>query len=185
MSTRDWIDPTRLYNPNLPASRLVYLWGGYVLPMGTVFMVAICAGITEASLGYYEQSPIYDLVSTLLGIGYFIAMILITLRRLKDLGKSGWYILWGLVPFANFIFGLWLLFAPGAVLQQPGPSISTATAFTPPASQISGPQAPIGIAPDGAHTPVRFRPKCGSQLAESAQYCMACGSRIPNTSTSS
>ena len=48
---------------------------------------------------------------------FFVAVLWVSMcacaRRLHDLGVSGWWSLAVLVPFLNFIFGLYVLFAPG------------------------------------------------------------------------
>lgn len=42
-----------------------------------------------------------------------IATLSYGVRRLHDFDKSGWWYLLACVPFANFVLGLILLFAPG------------------------------------------------------------------------
>lgn len=42
-----------------------------------------------------------------------VAEIMITIRRLHDLGHTGWFALVTFIPFVNFIFGIYLLFAQG------------------------------------------------------------------------
>ncbi len=42
-----------------------------------------------------------------------VAEIMITIRRLHDLGHTGWLALVTFIPFVNFVFGIYLLFALG------------------------------------------------------------------------
>lgn len=44
---------------------------------------------------------------------FFIATLSYGVRRLHDFDKTGWWYLLAFVPFANFVMGLILLFAPG------------------------------------------------------------------------
>lgn len=113
MSARDWFDPTRLYNPSEPAGRLLYFWGSTIYPFIIFFVVYMGAVFVEMLLGYYDSSPIQDLVTIPLYLGYFAAVILMVLRRLKDLNSSGGMVLLLFVPFVNFFVSLWLLFTPG------------------------------------------------------------------------
>jgi len=50
---------------------------------------------------------------------FFVAVLWVSMcacaRRLHDVGHSGWWSLVALVPLANFLFGLYALFAPGQV----------------------------------------------------------------------
>lgn len=42
-----------------------------------------------------------------------IGALLISVRRLHDLNKSGWFLLILLIPYVDFIFSIYLVFAPG------------------------------------------------------------------------
>lgn len=180
MAARDWIDPTRLYNPGKPAGRLMYFWGSAIYPLLAFIVAAFCAASVEAALGYYNESPLLDLISTPLTLAFFLGIVLITIRRLRSLGKSGWYILWSFVPLANLVFGLWLLFAPGTILV-PGIAPSSATNHS--ISQASGPPAPT--AGPSSEQPYaisrRYCPACGSSVIPGAQYCMSCGIQLPKS----
>lgn len=48
---------------------------------------------------------------------FFVGLLWVSMcacaRRMHDVGRSGWWSLVVLVPLANFIFGLYALFAPG------------------------------------------------------------------------
>lgn len=52
-------------------------------------------------------------LSLLLGLGFFVVTMSLGVRRLHDFDKSGWWYLLAFVPFANVVFALILLFAPG------------------------------------------------------------------------
>jgi uncharacterized membrane protein YhaH (DUF805 family) len=177
MSARDWIDPTRLYNPASPAGRLMYAWGAFIYPLVAMALLGGCGGLVDQSLGYYSgpgsgPGPI-DQAIILLGIVVMIlGGILVTLRRLRDLGKPGTYILLGLVPLVSLVFWIWLLFAPGTPWPAPLPAArGPSPAPTPPR------------VPDSARLD-RYCSSCGSPLIEGALYCASCGQPVPRTPTS-
>lgn len=49
----------------------------------------------------------------LLGIIGMVPQVTLGIRRMHDLGKSGWWFLLILVPFVNFFFALYILFKKG------------------------------------------------------------------------
>jgi uncharacterized membrane protein YhaH (DUF805 family) len=58
---------------------------------------------------------ISDAISALLGYGSLIAALLVlSTRRLEDMGRSGWWAVLVLIPVLNVIFGMWLLLARGS-----------------------------------------------------------------------
>lgn len=54
-------------------------------------------------------------VGTIIGFIGGLAGIFLEIRRLHDLGKSGWWAIAGCIPLVNFIYGLFLLFLPGTI----------------------------------------------------------------------
>ncbi len=48
-----------------------------------------------------------------------IAHVFISIQRLHDLGKNGWWLLWLVVPGPNVLFILWLYFAPSLETANP------------------------------------------------------------------
>lgn len=94
----------------------------------SVVSLAVMAGVLLAGLVLLLVGGLLSLVGlpveVLSGIGiligvvlYIVAIVLIIrwtiLRRLHDLGLSGWMILLMLIPLVNVIFGLYVTFAPG------------------------------------------------------------------------
>jgi len=163
---RDWIDPTRLYNPGHESGRLMFIWGAFGYPFLLTMIVTPWCGLADAILSSPNTTPISDATLVLLQPLYLSAIVLITLRRLKDLRRSGWYTLCGLVPLANFIFALWLTFAPGVRPLTKPEEVSPVT---------SGPLTP-GDAESG---PAQFCPGCGSTVLAGARFCISCGGQIP------
>ena len=186
-SFRDWVDPFRLYNPRVPAGRLMYLWGGSIYPLVWVVILGVAATIAEAVLGYYDETPILDCLMAPTYLGALVMGVLMTLRRLRDLGRSGWMILLAVVPFASFFFALYLLFTPGkpalhAPIQRGGalaqlpyapnaPNLPNTDAVPPPSPPLRASSA----APKTSLDQATVCAHCGGQLAAGARYCAVCG----------
>lgn len=51
-------------------------------------------------------------VGIIVGLALFIPSLAVTIRRLHDTNKSGWYLLLGLIPLVNFYL-LYLMFVEG------------------------------------------------------------------------
>ena len=67
-------------------------------------------------LGFLTIDPKSSLVTVPVGIWSFVAgvgKIMINIRRLHDLNKSGWWLLLAFVPIVNFIFMLYVWLMPG------------------------------------------------------------------------
>lgn len=167
LTLRDWIDPRRFYNPTFRAGRLLFFWGGVVYPFLALAALGIIAGILEVMLGYYDQSPLLDAVFGAAYLGFIVCGLLISVRRLKDLGKSAWYLLWGIVPLASFILGIWLLLGPGVPVELQSeiipPSTLRSAAATPPTQVIQK---------------ARFCHSCGNAHATDARFCISCGQQV-------
>jgi len=80
-------------------NRAKYIW--------TTFLVALPIAVLAVILTSVDESI------TVLNIVAFAALSPITVKRLHDVDKPGWYYLLFLVPLANLILGLYLLFKKG------------------------------------------------------------------------
>ena len=62
---------------------------------------ALCVYIIDIVLGLvlHEQGAIYTIISLVVGL----ASLTVSIRRLHDIGKSGWWILISLVPIVGVI----------------------------------------------------------------------------------
>ncbi|MGY1673171.1 DUF805 domain-containing protein [Geodermatophilus sp. SYSU D00710] len=107
-------------------------WLHYALPLWAASMAAIAADVALGTAwysgsyaydGYYSYSaeasfsggPITLLVSLVL----FVPSISAAVTRLHDTGRSGWFLLWGLVPIAGPIV---LFVVVGCLPGRPGPN---------------------------------------------------------------
>jgi uncharacterized membrane protein YhaH (DUF805 family) len=187
-SGRDWLDPTRLYNPKVPAGRLLYVWGGWIYPLLWIFAISIGAMVLEGMMGYYDTSPILDILTVPVELACIVVAILMVLRRLRDLETTGWAILVMFVPVVNFLFSLYLIFAPGkrgklvgvpaseAVITVEPVAPTVERQLTPPVAAIPAP-APATPSLASVEKPRRASTcnRCGSPLDPAARYCVVCG----------
>jgi len=107
-------------------------WLHYALPLWAASIAAIWADIAlgtawySSSLtsdGYYSSS--YDVsfsggpLTLLVSLALFAPSISAAVTRLHDTGRSGWFLLWGLVPIAGPIV---LFVVVGCLAGDPGPN---------------------------------------------------------------
>lgn len=82
-------------------------------------LISSVVGFILGSIGgLLSSDPESVLVIVPVGIWSFVAgigSIMIAIRRLHDLNKSGWFLLIGLIPLVNMIFMLYILLIPGTV----------------------------------------------------------------------
>ena len=73
------------------------------------FILALILIFLDVFLGTFDEESGYGLLSGIFTIGSTIPWISITVRRLHDINKSGWWILLSLIPILN----IWLLSKKG------------------------------------------------------------------------
>ncbi len=110
MNVRDYIEPTRLYNPASPAGRAAFAWGLIAYPA----IASLIAGglLVMARSGGLDQSVI-SLLGFAFSVALWAATVFIILRRIRDLGHSRWGIFLLLIPIAGLLIALYLFFRPG------------------------------------------------------------------------
>ena len=86
----------------------VLLWIASVLVGGVLAFVGSLLIGNSDSIFVLMPTGIFSLCT---GIG----SIMLGIRRLHDLNKSGWFMLVSLIPFINILFALYLLLAQGSV----------------------------------------------------------------------
>ena len=84
------------------ARRAEYWW--FVL---FTVLVSLVAGIIDAVLGTTAQSGV-GVIGTLASLALLLPSLAVTVRRLHDTDRSGWWLLAFLIPIAGFV--LWLVF---------------------------------------------------------------------------
>ena len=110
-------------------------------------------------------------IGVLLSLALFLPSLAVSVRRLHDTGRSGWWLLIGLVPIAGLIV-LIVFFVmrgdPGANRYGPTPAETAAPNQVGASTQPTPiPSAPI------AHERMAC-PRCGESIAASALVCRFC-----------
>lgn len=98
------------FNPSGRLSRGKYFW--YSLAVAVLFVLSL---VLLAAISPEDPSPPLSLLGVAAYIFWVILGVLLSIGRLHDLSKSGWYCLLFLVPIANLFLGVYLLFAKGTV----------------------------------------------------------------------
>lgn len=91
------------------------------------FLIAVALGFIEMSAGLTYGEYGYGPLSGLYALAVLIPGIAVTVRRLHDTGRSGWWILIGLVPIIGWIVLLVFMFLdsqPGDNDHGPNPKTS-------------------------------------------------------------
>lgn len=118
--------------------------------LGTTFSMDILGESVDTGYGW-----IYLLVA----LGTFLPYLAVLVRRLHDVGKSGWFFLVTLIPLAGAIWFLVLMCTDS----QPG------------TNQYGPNPKGFGAAAANAATPAGFCAGCGSPRTMGATFCPACG----------
>lgn len=66
-------------------------------------VVLIAAMILDNAMGLNFDYSFYGPIYSIVGLAFFIPSLAVTIRRLHDIGKSGWNILWGIIPIIGAI----------------------------------------------------------------------------------
>lgn len=111
----DW-DLTPVWSPAGRFGRLSYLaWNGVTYFIFSILMAAFAPIIlpegTELSLEYLIESGVTSFL--FLSLPLQAVYMLFSVRRLHDMNASGWWVLFSLVPLANAILALALMFIAG------------------------------------------------------------------------
>jgi uncharacterized membrane protein YhaH (DUF805 family) len=73
-------------------------------------LINILVGIVLGALG--RAIGIFNFVDAIYGLIVIIPFIALFVRRMHDIGKSGWNFLWILVPLVGWIYVIYLLIQP-------------------------------------------------------------------------
>lgn len=95
------------------ASRAEFWW--WIL---AVFLISIVTQIIDAAivgpmLGFEGgDASAGQLLSLLLSLAVLLPALAVAVRRLHDIGRSGWWILLGLIPIIGFLVLIWFYTRP-------------------------------------------------------------------------
>lgn len=165
-------------------------------------IIAVVLGIVDGILGTGGSGSPVGVLVALYWFATLLPSLAVLVRRLHDTNRSGWWVLFGLIPLVGFIvllasaiedsdpsdnrYGpnpklMAMGFAPGAPAPQqaqpygypPPPPPQPYGYQTPPATPSTGP-------PPAESTPPapRFCSSCGAQLSAGARFCPSCGRSV-------
>lgn len=115
---RDWIDPLRLYDPRIPAGRLVFIWGLVVFPLVVIFVLLTVTLTVVEAVSPDINSDYIGIIAYLFMLVWVTAAVAITRRRLLQLERSPRWIWVAILPIVNLPLFLYLLLKPGPVPDQ-------------------------------------------------------------------
>ncbi|MDR1593426.1 MAG: DUF805 domain-containing protein [Prevotellaceae bacterium] len=87
----------------------------YIFLMILIMISSLLFGVQETTPGNAPSNPFSIIIVILYGLFILIPSLAVTVRRLHDINKSGWWILISLVPMIGFIWFLVLLCIDGTV----------------------------------------------------------------------
>ena len=115
---RDWIDPLRLYDPRIPAGRLVFLWGLAILPPVVIFLLLTVIIIIVETVSPNVKPDYIGIIVWPFMLAWVAATVAITRRRLLQLERSQRWVWVAILPIVNLPLFFYLLFKPDPVISQ-------------------------------------------------------------------
>jgi uncharacterized membrane protein YhaH (DUF805 family) len=109
--------PLRRYAEFTGRSRRKEYWMFYLLNVlvalvvGLAFVVGYFADMTQGEMDTYLMPLVY--LAGLYGLATLIPGLAVTIRRLHDTDRSGWNILWGLLPLVGGFILLYFYVSDG------------------------------------------------------------------------
>jgi uncharacterized membrane protein YhaH (DUF805 family) len=112
---RDWTDPLRLYDPRVPAGRLVFLWGLAIFPIVVIFVLLTVIIIVLEAVSPNINSDYIGIIVWPFMLAWVAATVAITRRRLLQLGRSQNWVWVAILPIVNLPLFVYLLLKSGSV----------------------------------------------------------------------
>jgi uncharacterized membrane protein YhaH (DUF805 family) len=112
---RDWIDPLRLYDPRIPAGRLVFLWGLAIFPPVVIFVLLTVIIIVVETVSPNVNPDYIGIIVWPFMLAWVTATVAITRRRLLQLERSQMWVWVAILPIVNLPLFLYLLLKLGPV----------------------------------------------------------------------
>jgi len=110
---RDWIDPLRLYDPRVPAGRLLFLWGLAIWPVVVIFVLLTVVIIVVETVSPNISPDYIGIIVWPFMLAWVAAAVAITRRRLLQLRSSQRWIWLAILPIVNLPLYVYLLLKPG------------------------------------------------------------------------
>ncbi len=80
-----------------------------------IFAISVSVGLLESETSQIAMLNILFFFLALFVIGTFLPMLAVQVRRLHDIDKSGWNMLWFIIPLVGFILMIVWYCRPGTV----------------------------------------------------------------------
>ena len=74
-------------------------------------LVNFLIGLVFGLLGFITEAATY--ISSIISLALFLPGLAVSVRRLHDTGKSGWYLLIALIPIIGGLYLIYLMFKEG------------------------------------------------------------------------
>lgn len=103
----------KVFDVNSRAGRQEFIIGVSLLYFAILFILR-CFG---AILGYMHVDGVVSIVFVFIMILCFIGVLSLKIRRLHDLGYSGWLVLCQVIPIINLILFLMFIFKKGEAIE--------------------------------------------------------------------
>jgi uncharacterized membrane protein YhaH (DUF805 family) len=113
---REWIDPLRLYDPRVPAGRVVFLWGLVIFPVVVIFVLLTVILIIVETVSPNVSPDYIGIIVWPFMLFWVMTTVAITRRRLLQLGRSQNWVWLAIFPIVNLPLFLYLLLKPGPVV---------------------------------------------------------------------
>jgi len=110
---RDWIDPLRLYDPRVPAGRLVFFWGMAIFPVVVIFVLLTIIFIVLGIVAPNINPDYIGIIVWPFMLAWVAAIVAMTRRRLLQLGRSQNWVWLMIFPIVNLPLFFYLLLKPG------------------------------------------------------------------------
>jgi len=110
---RDWIDPLRLYDPRVPAGRLVFFWGLAIFPVVVIFVLLTIIIIVLEAVSPNINPDYIGIIVWPFMLAWVAAIVAMTRRRLLQLRRSQRWVWLMIFPIVNLPLFLYLLLKPG------------------------------------------------------------------------
>lgn len=113
---RAWIDPLRLYDPRVPAGRVVFFWGFAIFPTIAIFLLLTIIIISVETVSPNINPDYIGIIVWPFMLAWVAAAVAITRRRLLQLKRSQQWVWVMIVPIVNLPLFCYLLLASEPVV---------------------------------------------------------------------
>lgn len=106
---QDLINPLRLYDIRVPAGKFVFLWGLAIFPLAVMFVLLTATIIIIESVYRRASADYLGIIVWIFMLAWVTANVMITRRRLLQVGMSPMWVYVAVMPIINLPLFLYLL----------------------------------------------------------------------------